>query len=165
MAILISGPWGALYAQGFEDLHYGIAPHPYFEDGKQATPTGSWSIGVNPHSEHTQEAIEFARFISLDSNGSLLFNLSEGSPPALLEAYSDYWDQDVYKSQPTLPMMKDILEYDLNHTAIPRPRTVGYLQFETVMGRAFSDIRNGSDPAEVLARAATELDEAFAPLK
>lgn len=39
----------------------------------------------------------------------------------------------------------DIVSYESQKTAVSRPRSTGYVAFETVMNRTFSDIRNGSD--------------------
>ncbi len=43
-------------------------------------------------------------------------------------------------------------------TAVPRPKTPGYLEWETNMNRAFENIKNGTDPKEALDRAASEID-------
>lgn len=53
--------------------------------------------------------------------------------------------------------MAEIMRYELAHTAVSRPRSIGYTQFESVMGSAFSDIRNGSDVEPRLAKASGEL--------
>ena len=46
-----------------------------------------------------------------------------------------------------------------------RPRTIGYVAFETVMNKAFSDIRNGNDVADTLNSAERQLSSAFRRLK
>ncbi len=46
-----------------------------------------------------------------------------------------------------------------------RPTTAAYVDFETVMNKAFADIRNGEDPAQRLESASEELDSALAKYK
>ena len=48
------------------------------------------------------------------------------------------------------------------HNAVARPTSVGYVDFETVMNKAFADIRNGSNPVDRLSQATAELKRAFA---
>jgi multiple sugar transport system substrate-binding protein len=55
-----------------------------------------------------------------------------------------------------------IIRNELAHNAVARPTSVGYVDFETVMNKAFADIRNGSDPAGRLRQASGELKRAFA---
>ena len=45
-----------------------------------------------------------------------------------------------------------------------RPRTVGYVLFEQIINRAFSDVRNGADARTELARTQDALQTAFARL-
>lgn len=165
IAFYVSGPWTGFVASGVENLSYGVAPHPYFDGKDVVTPTGSWSLGVNPNSEHIEEAIEFAKYISLNPEGNLAFNNSEGSPPALREVFTTFFDQEAFTSQEGLRDISTIIEYEVSNTAIPRPRSIGYLQFETILGTAFSDIRNGLDVETVLAKANTDLIEAFSQIK
>lgn len=165
IAFYVSGPWTGFVSAGVENLVYGVAPHPYFEDGKVVTPTGSWSLAVNPNSEHIEEAIEFAKYISLNPEGNLAFNNSEGSPPALKEIFSTFFEQEAFTSQEGLKDIAKIIEYEVSNTSIPRPRSIGYLQFETILGTAFSDIRNGLDVTATLEKANADLVEALSQLK
>lgn len=50
-----------------------------------------------------------------------------------------------------------ILQYQLENNAVHRPAVVGYSVFEPGAGQLFSDIRNGSDPAERAAQADEEI--------
>ena len=43
------------------------------------------------------------------------------------------------------PQLAAIIENELAKNAVARPTSVGYVDFETVMNKAFADIRNGSD--------------------
>jgi ABC-type glycerol-3-phosphate transport system substrate-binding protein len=48
-----------------EGLEYGFAPFPYFKDGVAATPTDSFHIAVNNHSENKEIAAEFVKFFTI----------------------------------------------------------------------------------------------------
>ena len=56
----------------------------------------------------------------------------------------------------------DIITYELQNTAVGRPRTVGYVAFETVMNKAFSDIRNGAEAKAALDDAQGQLERQLA---
>ena len=49
------------------------------------------------------------------------------------------------------------MTYELADTAVSRPRSIGYVPFETVMNKAFSDIRNGADVEATLKQAQQQL--------
>jgi multiple sugar transport system substrate-binding protein len=55
-----------------------------------------------------------------------------------------------------------IVENELAANAVPRPLTTGFVDFETVMNKAFADVRNGSEPAPRLQQAGQELDRVLA---
>jgi multiple sugar transport system substrate-binding protein len=44
---------------------------------------------------------------------------------------------------------------------VSRPTTIGFVDFETVMNKAFADIRNGTDASTRLQQATGELDRAL----
>ena len=50
-------------------------------------------------------------------------------------------------------------------TAVSRPVSVGYIQFEEVMTKAFADIRNGADATTRLAEATNQLNEAWKSIR
>lgn len=54
-----------------------------------------------------------------------------------------------------------IMEYDLSHTAIHRPRTIANVDFETIMDNAFTDIKDGSPVVAWLQQASQQLTRAF----
>ena len=77
---MIGGPWAIGRYDGNPDLHYAVAPVPYFEGGKPVTPTGSWALSINPNSEQIDAARKFAEFVSLNPRGRL--PLGVGQPAA-----------------------------------------------------------------------------------
>ena len=59
----------------------------------------------------------------------------------------------------------DIITYETQNTAVGRPRTVGYVAFETVMNKAFSDIRNGAEAKAALDDAQSQLERQLARIQ
>ena len=59
----------------------------------------------------------------------------------------------------------DLITYEITHTAVARPVSVGYVQFESLINKAFGDIRNGADVDSRLAQAEQQIKDAWSHLK
>jgi multiple sugar transport system substrate-binding protein len=141
---------------------WGITPHPYFKSGKIYTPTDSWAIGINAASENLSLAREFAQFATLDAKGARLASKTENMPPVNLDAFELYV-QDVEASAPDRTTeFADVFRTDTDTYALHRPTSVGYVQFETTINLALSDINSGVDPDKVLSGAQTTLTRQLA---
>lgn len=159
-AMFVGGEWNILRFAGVEGLDFGIAAHPYFADGRVATPTGSWHVGISAYSPNKEAAAAFLRFLTLSEEGSRLWFDTHGQFPAtnaLLEAL----DADEAYAEFPLGAYR-IGGYEARNTAVPRPRTPGYLEFEDILATTLEDIRNGSDPAPALDSAVPRIDRALA---
>ncbi|HEY8581585.1 MAG TPA: sugar ABC transporter substrate-binding protein [Capillimicrobium sp.] len=157
-AFYAGGPWNAA---GFDDakVDYGVAPFPLFEGGEPATSTDSWSTGISPFSEHQEEAKKFLAYMTIDAQGA--WEASSNNLPVQNDAFQKYLDE-LRKQGDRASQLADIIEHALAETSVSRPTTVGWVDFETAMNKAFADIRNGSDPAERLQAASEELDRLLA---
>jgi multiple sugar transport system substrate-binding protein len=145
-------------------LDWEVGAHPYFGGGKPVTPTDSWSWGLNPFSDQQEAAREWLEYVALDKKGALLGAQNVPVPPTQVDAYRE-WIREV-SERPTEPKGWDeLIRYELSNTAVHRPRSIGYVQFEEVMNTAFEDIANGADVRATLQRASSELDEALEPLR
>lgn len=138
------------------DFEYGIAPHPYFEDGEPVTPTGAWSLGVNPNTENEAAARAFVRFVTASQEGSQAWAEGVGNIPANVETQQVYFENELYSDSEDYSTA-DLIEHELNNTAVNRARTPQFIEFETVMGNAFEDIRNGQDVETALQTAEESL--------
>lgn len=156
IAYFVGGPWWMGFFNKAENLDYGIAPHPYFEGGEEVTPTGAWSWGVNPNSDNVDAAVAFVKFAALDPNGALETAKGFGLPPANLSTFEAY-----YSGNQTVEGVADLIKSELANTSRIRPRSTGYVEFETFIGNAFEDIRNGAEPADALATAQTAIERAW----
>jgi ABC-type glycerol-3-phosphate transport system substrate-binding protein len=160
LAYFVGGPWDVYIFSG-NDINWGVAAHPYFQGGKAVTPTGSWSLGVNSASKKQDAAKAFVKFASLDSAGNLAVATGIGSIPANKVAVPKYLvNLDAVAGDKSKGVGK-LLTYEVSKTAIPRPSTVGFVQLNDLMNKAFGDIRNGADVATRLNQAKKALKDAW----
>ncbi|MFB9262729.1 ABC transporter substrate-binding protein [Bradyrhizobium erythrophlei] len=165
VAYMVAGVWHARVFRLAKELNFGIAPMPYFAGGKPVTPTGSWTIGINPKSAQKDAATKFAKFLTLDSDGSLLASTIAPQPPANKAAFAAYLKRESEAGGENTAPFASIISYELANTAVSRPRTIGYVVFEETMNRMYSDIRNGAEAKPSLERAEAALKAAFSRLE
>lgn len=165
VAFFVGGPWDVGGFAANADFDWGIAPHPFFEGGSAVTPTGSWSWGINTASKNKAAAREFLEFAALDPAGSLATTEATTIIPANTEAAATYL--------PTLEALAgehgtgvaDLITSEIENTAVARPVSVGYVQFESLINKAFGDIRNGADAGERLTQAQSQIEDAWSQLR
>ena len=85
VALYVGGEWNVPTFAGTEGLDIGIAAHPYFADGRVATPTGSWHVGVSAFSDHKAEAGEFIKFLTASTEGTRTWFETHGHFPVTNE--------------------------------------------------------------------------------
>jgi multiple sugar transport system substrate-binding protein len=150
-AMFIGGTWNLdTFAQKYKELDFGVAPHPYFAQGKPVTPTGSWHLAVNPRTRNRDAAARFIRFMTSDDLQLMWFKLRP-YPPVLLSV----WDR--------LPEVFDtpawrIVRYELDNTAVPRPATPGFREFEDLLRLTLRDMQSGGDVKQMLTQTAQKID-------
>ncbi len=158
-AFFAGGPWDAPLFDEAKNVDYGVAPFPKFAGGKPASSTGSWSTGISPFSKNQAAAEKFLAYLTTDPAGA--WQASSRNIPVQRDAFQQYLaalrSQGARSTQ-----LAAIVENELAANAVPRPLTTGFVDFESVMNKAFADIRNGSDPAPRLGQAAQELDRVLA---
>lgn len=158
-AMYVGGEWNVPTFAGTEGLDFGVAAHPYFADGRVATPTGSWHVGISAFSEHKDAAAEFVKFLTLSPEGTRTWFEAHGHFP-VTTALLDLVDRaEEFTAFPRSPYR--LGTYEARNTAVPRPQTPGYLEFEDILNNTLEDIRNGSDPAEALNAAVPRIDRAM----
>lgn len=164
VAFFVGGPWD-IGVFSDSDVNWTIAPMPYFEGGEQVTPTGSWSWGINPASTNKAAARALVEFAALDAAGNLASTETQTIIPANTEAEQQYLPRLEEMAGEKSAGAADLITHEVEQTAVARPTSVGYVQFEEVMNKAFADIRNGSDPADRLERATQQLEDAWSVLQ
>ncbi len=159
VALWVGGPWWLpLFSNS--DVEFGVAPHPYFENGVPVTPTGAWSWGMNPNTEHPKEALAFLMFATMSDEGALATAQGFPLPPANIQVFNTY-----YAENQIVPGVENLILYELENTARVRAKTRGYIQFEEVIGQAIEDIRNGADVASTLESASRRLERLWSRLR
>lgn len=141
-------------------MNFGVAAIPYFANGKPVTPTGSWALAVSPHAAHPEAALKFVQYASLTGEGSYLTTAANPLAPNNAEGFKIYAEK-MTELTPKIGPAIDIIIYESNETAVGRPRSVGYVAFETIMNKAFSDIRNGADAKATLEDAQAQIKSAM----
>lgn len=158
-AYIVEGPW--LLPQLAESkVDWGVAAHPIFEGGKPVTPTGSWSLGMNPFSRHKAAAAIFMKWMAIDEGGGYIRYRSDPELAASIEGKKLYFAKDVFSSAEG-KNAAEIINHETTHTAVNRVSTVGYIEFETILNQAFADIRNGAAAGPTLRDAASQLTTAW----
>jgi len=164
LAYYVGGPWWASQFEETKDLDFGVTAFPAFEGGKAVTPTGGWSLGLNPVSAKKDASLIFMKFMGLDNGGYAQYLTTVPVPPANIQGADNYWKASVF-ADPRMAGSVELMQYELAHTATLRLQTVGYVEFEDLTGKAFSDIINGTDAKAALDTANDALKSAWAKYK
>lgn len=164
VAFFVGGPWDlGIFAQSTVD--WGVAPMPYFEGGEEYTPTGSWGLGINPASTKQAMARKFIEFATLNAAGNKATTDALTIIPANVEAEAQYLPGLETIAGEKSAGAAAIVAYESANTALPRPVSVGYIQFEEVLTKAFADIRNGADAKTRLDQASQQLTDAWKAIR
>jgi ABC-type glycerol-3-phosphate transport system substrate-binding protein len=164
VAFFPGGPWWAPQFEASKNLDFGVAAYPAFAGGTAATPTGGWSLGLSPTSTHKDAALIFMKFMGLDNGGYSQYLTALSVPPSNLVGSEKFYDNAAFKD-PRMAGVVDLMKYELKNTAILRLKTVGYVEFENIITKAYDDIINGADVKTTLATATTGLKTAWAAYK
>lgn len=161
LAMFVGGAWNNLvFSWGPPEFEWGVSRMPYFEGGEIVTPTGSWHFGVNARSAHAEEAAAFVRWLSAGEGAALWWGADSYDMPAQTAIIDTFDTLPAFDAPPLYYMRVAAKEALVN--PIPRPVTVGYLEYEQLLNAAFADIRNGADPTEALNTAAQRITEEMA---
>jgi multiple sugar transport system substrate-binding protein len=164
-AFFVGGPWDIGNFVTNATFNWGIAPHPYFAGGDAVTPTGSWSWGINTASQNKDAARTFLEYVALDPEGNLASTETQTIIPANTEAAAQYLPRLEALGGDHSAGAADLITYEIENTAVARPVSVGYVQFESLINKAFADIRNGSDATERLEQAQKQIEDAWSQLR
>lgn len=158
-AFFWGGPWNVGTFQGAKGLNWGFAPTPYFAGGKVVTPNDSWHIGVNRHSANIAAAAEFVRWLTVGP-GNDVFVKGNGQVPSLNREIAKINADPSFATFPNNVLR--LTSYEAQHTAIPRPVTPGFNEYQDILTQAFDNIRTGQSPKAALDAAAAKVDRAMA---
>jgi fructooligosaccharide transport system substrate-binding protein len=150
-AMFVAGTFStAVLESRFKDLEFGVAPMPYFEKGKPVTPTGAWHFAINPRTRNQAQALTFLREFMSDELQAQWFK-ARPYPPVL----KSIWEREAATFNTE---MWKIVRYELDNTAVPRPATPGFREYEDLVRVALRDIQTGADVKTTLTAAAQKID-------
>ena len=159
-AFAVEGQW-LLPQLGGATFNWGVAAHPMFEGGEAVTGTGSWSVAMNPFSKEKEAAAIFMKWLAIDDGGGIIKYRANPDLPATVAGKDIYFGQELFSSSQGADAA-EIMNYETSNTAVNRVSTIGYIEFETILNQAFSDIRNGADARTALDKASADLTTAWA---
>lgn len=148
LAMLIAGPWQISNFTENVDFEWGVSRHPYFEAGEVATSTGSWHLGVNSLSEHPEEAKTFVRWLSTGEGAEMWWRIGSNDFPAQQSVLAMFETDEEFDKPPM--SFNRVAADEATQNPVPRPVTVGYLEYDQIFRNTFQDIRVGADPEEAL---------------
>jgi len=157
-AMFLGGTFNlGLFADKYKDLDWGVAPHPYFAAGKPVTPTGSWHIGANPRTRNKEAVAKFVQFMSGPEAQLEWFKLRPYVP-----VRRDVWGKlpQVFATPPW-----EIIRYEVDNTAVPRPATPGWREYEDLLRQTLRDMQGGGDVKTMLTETAAKIDRQLAKYK
>jgi ABC-type glycerol-3-phosphate transport system substrate-binding protein len=160
IAYMVEGPW-LLPQLSKAKVDWGVAAHPMFAGGKPVTPTGSWSLALNPYSKNKPAAGVFLKWMAIDGGSGYTTNLPSPELPANVKGKAAYFARPVFAT-PEGKKAAAIIDYETANTAVNRVPTVGFIEFEDIIGRAFADIRNGTPAKTALDKAQADINTAWA---
>ncbi len=158
VAMLVGPDYNYLSYSQNPEMTWDYAPYPYFEDGVPVTPTGSWSLGINSKSENKDAAARLIRFLTLNPVCIEWFKM-DGHLPANKTTIEYVLSEPIYDEWPYT--IFELTMYESANTAVARPLTPGYLEYESMLTTAFEDIRNGADIRSTLEQAEVRIDRAI----
>jgi ABC-type glycerol-3-phosphate transport system substrate-binding protein len=135
-------------------LQYGYCPLPYFKEGKPITPTDSFHVSVSNYSKNKKLAAEFVKYLTM-GEGSDIYLDKQGEFSARLDILNTYDSDPKYNSFPFSVFR--LAAQEAKTTAYPRPLSLGYREWESVMTATMEDIRNGADVKTTLDKAVRTL--------
>lgn len=136
-------------------LRYGYCPLPYFAEGVPITPTDSFHVSVSNYSKNKALAAEFIKYLTL-GEGNDLYLETQGEFSARLEVLNSYQDDSRYDEFP-LSVFR-LAAQEAQTTAYPRPLSLGYREWESIITSTMEDIRNGADVRPSLDKAVKTLN-------
>lgn len=149
---LANTPWVNILKTRFPDLKFGVMPHPYFK--KPVTPTGAWHIGVYKKTKYPKEAADLAKTFGSKEMAEVVFKTMNYMP--VRNSTYEQFAQDF--TQPPFSLFL----YELRNTAVRRPSTPAYREYEDILRTAFRNIIEGGDPKAELDAAAEKIDRELA---
>jgi len=160
LAMLVAGPWQISSFSENASFEWGVSRHPYFEGNEIATATGSWHLAVNSLSTHPEEAKEFVRWMTTGAGAEMWWRDGSHDFPAQQSVLAMFATNADFDNAPM--SFNRVAADEATVNPVPRPVTVGYLEYDQIYRDTFQDIRTGTDPVDALDTMVDRLDSELA---
>ncbi|WP_141335568.1 ABC transporter substrate-binding protein [Paenibacillus sp. tmac-D7] len=115
-------------------LSFGYAPIPYFDGQKPATPTGSWHLGISQFSTKKEAAAKFIQYATVGEGSKVWFE-QRNEIPANKELLDAIDKEAKFNEFPASGLR--LAAYEAKNTSVSRPSTPGYLEWESLLNKAY----------------------------
>ena len=102
--------------------------------------------------------------MGIDNGGYAQYLSSLAVPPSNLAGSSKFYASPAF-ADPRMAGSVELMKSELANTATLRLQTVGYVEFEDIMTKTFSDIINGGNASTALDSANKDLTDTWSKLK
>jgi len=132
----------------YPNVNWVLVPHPYFK--KPVTETGAWHAGVFSGTKHPDLAVALLKAYTDPEPAKRNYKIMNYMPVR----------ESTFKALPeTFEVMPNKLFYwEIVHTAIARPRTPAYREYEDLLRQAFANVRQGADAAKEMNTTAEKIN-------
>jgi fructooligosaccharide transport system substrate-binding protein len=139
----------------YPNVNWIVVPHPSFK--KAVTPTGAWHVGVFAGTKHPDLAVALLKAYTDPEAAKRNYKIMNYMPVR----------ESTFKAFPeTFNVAPNNLFYsEIVRTAVPRPRTPAYREYEDLLRQAFANIRQGADAAKEMNAAAEKINAQIARYK
>ena len=125
------------------------------KNGVPVTPCDSWHLSVSSYSKKKNIAAEFIKYMSL-GEGNTIFLDTQGDFAATKAGLEAYQTEPEFAEFPNNVFR--LAAYEALNTAVPRPLSLGYREWEAIITSTMEDIRNGADVKPALDKAVKDID-------
>jgi multiple sugar transport system substrate-binding protein len=132
----------------YPNVNWTVVPHPQFK--KAVTPTGAWHVGVFSGTKQPELAVKLLKAYTDPEPAKRNYKIMNYMPvrESTFQAFPE-----TFKVMPNKLFHSEIV-----NTAVVRPRTPAYREYEDLLRQAFANIRQGADAAKEMNAAAQKID-------
>lgn len=132
----------------YPNVNWVVVPHPSFK--KPVTPMGAWHFGVFSGTKHPDLAVALLKAYTDPEPAKRNYKIMNYMPVRL----------STFKAFPeTFNVAPNNLFYsEIVQTAVPRPSTPAYREYEDLLRQAFANVRQGAEPAKEMTAAVEKIN-------
>ncbi len=156
VGMFLAGPWAYPNFEKYPDLKWDSTWHPYFDT--PVTPCSGWHQAIAAKGRNRQAAADFLNDKTGTANAIFFYQNTKLLPAkkSVINELGSSFTNDAVMNK---------CWYELSKTAVIRPRTPAYSEYEDAFLRALQDIIMGADAKTRLDEAVVEIDRAMSKYK